>query len=356
MKRFLLQAVFLVLPLCASAKTPGLSFEYGVDADFRFDNREFGKSNDKVAPSMTIGAIAVTPTIGVGMLQNGNAKHRVMAGIDLRHDFGSEQKYDVFQEVTLWYDADVKLPKGNFKAAAGVFPRRFVEGDYSEAFWSDSLKFQDRNLDGLLLKYRSSDFFAELGADWMGMSGYERKERFEIFTAGCWNAKDWLSLGWAAMMYHYAGSDLAPGVVDNHKVNAYVKLDAASFTGMQELSLKAGPMFTYQWDRERDEKPSGPLGAEIVLTAKRWNVCIQNTTYAGQNLLPYYNGFDTGGFKYGNNLYRGQVFYSGFYDRIEACWTPRITDWLRLSLGARFHFNADGYLGCQQVIQLSVSL
>lgn len=356
MKKLLLLTLSLIVSLVSFAKTPGVTFEYGVDGDFRWDNREFARSDDKVAPSMTLGAIVLTPSVGVGIAQGDKARHRVMAGLDLRRDFGSEQSYNVFREVTLWYDADVQLKKGNFKGVAGVFPRRFVEGDYSEAFWSDSLKFQDRNMDGMLLKYRSSTFFAELGLDWMGMSGYDRKERFEIFTAGRWDAKEWLSLGWTAIMYHYAGSDLAPGVVDNHKFNPYVRLDAASWTGMQELSLKAGPMLTYQWDRERDAKPVAPMGAEFVLTARKWNVCIQNTTYAGQNLLYYYNGKDTGGFKYGNNLYRGLEFYGGFYDRIEACWAPRITDWLTLSVGARFHFNSDGYLGCQQVIHIKISL
>lgn len=357
MKRTALLILSLLLSVVSSARTPGVKFEYGVDGDFRFDNHEFAKSDDRIAPSMTLGAIVLTPSVGVSIAQSDKATHRVMAGIDLRRDFGAGEKAkDVFREVTLWYDADVKLPNGNFKGIAGIYPRRFVEGEYSEAFWSDSLKFQDRNMDGLLLKYRSSSFFAELGLDWMGMSGYDRKERFEIFTSGRWDAKEWLALGWAAVMYHYAGSDLAPGVVDNHKINPYLKFDAACWTGMQELSLKAGAMLTYQWDREREEKPRAPMGGEFVLTARKWNVALQNTAYAGQNLLPYYNGKDTGGFKYGNNLYRGLQFYGGFFDRVEARWTPRITDWLNLDVAARFYFNGDGYLGCQQIISLVLSL
>lgn len=352
MKRTFILSVLLLLSAVSSAKIPGLGFEYGLDGEFRFDNREFAKSDDKIAPSMTIGAIVLTPSVGAGISSGDKAKHTLMAGVDLRRDFGSEQTTDVFREITLWYGADVNLKKGNFKGVAGVFPRRFLEGEYSEAFWSDSLKFQDPNMDGVLLKYRSSTFFAELGLDWMGMSGYDRKERFEIFSSLLWNVRDWLSVGMTAMMYHYAGSDLAPGVVDNHKLNPYVRIDAASLTGMQELSLKAGPMLTYQWDRERDEKPVLPSGAEFVLTAKKWNVSIRNTAYAGRNLMYYYDGKDTGGFKYGNNLYRGLQFYRGFFDIAEVCWAPSITGWLHFTAGARFYFNADGYLGCRQVVSL----
>ena len=356
LRRLLLIASGLCLAAAALATGPKLSFEYGFDGDFRFDNREFSVSDERLSPSMTIGAVVLTPSVGVGFGQSDSARHRLMAGVDLRRDFGSGQTTDIFQEVTLWYDVCLKLPRGCFKAAAGVFPRSKIEGEYSEAFWSDSLRFNDRNLDGVLLEWRSSDFFAELGLDWMGMAGYDRKERFEIFSSLRWDALEWLSLGWSAVMYHYAGSELSPGVVDNHKFNPYVRLSAAHLTGMQDLSLKAGPVLTYQWDRVNDASPVTPCGAEFVLGAQKWNISVQNTTYLGQNLMYYYEGRDTGGFPYGNNLYRGLNFYRGFYDRLEIFWTPHFTSWLDFRLGARLHFDSSGYLGWAQVASLTVHL
>ena len=78
---------------------------------------------------------------------------------------------------------------GDFEAVAGIFPRTMQEGTYSELFYSDSLKFVDRLLEGLLLKWRSPRLYAELGCDWMGKLGYDRRERFQIFSAGEW--KEW---------------------------------------------------------------------------------------------------------------------------------------------------------------------
>lgn len=337
-------------------KTSPVRFEYDVDMLFHFDNREFAYSKDVITPSMTVNAIVLTPSVGFSVAQGQNASHRLMAGIDLVREMGSGQKYDVFREITVYYDAHVNLPKGRFEGIAGVFPRKYMEGEYSEAFYSDSLKFYDRNLDGVLLKYKSDRFYAELGCDWMGQAGHDRKERFEVFTAGRWDAAKWFALGWSASMYHYAGSEVAPGVVDNHKINPYLLVDASCFTGMQELSLKAGAMITYQWDRERDNGPHSPLGGEAVLTARNWNVCLKNTAYFGQNLLYYYNSRDLGGAKYGNDLYRGQPFYTGFYDRAEVSWNPRITDWCGLELSARMHFSRAGFLGWQQVLSLTFDL
>lgn len=339
-----------------NGKPSPVKFEYDANLHFYFDNREFAYSDDRITPSMTDNAIMLTPAVGFSVDQGLKANHRVMLGVDLLRNMGSGQTTNLFREITIYYDAHVNLKKGRFEGLAGVFPRRFMEGDYSESFYSDSLKFHDPNLDGILLKYRSDRFYAELGCDWMGQAGRERKERFEVYTAGRWNAVRWFALGWSGSIYHYAGSELAPGVVDNHKFNPYVLFDCACFTGMQELSLKAGPVITYQWDRSRDEHPVGPMGGEAVLKLRNWNFCVENTAYFGDNLLYYYQGKDLGGNKYGNNLYRGLPFYTGFYDRVVVSWNPRITDWCRLNLSARMHFAKSGFLGWQQVLSLTFNL
>lgn len=341
----------------AEKKPFPIRFEYDADFLFHFNNREFAYSGDRITPSMTTNAVVLTPAVGFSIKQKDVASHRLMVGIDMMRDMGSEQTTNIFREITIYYDAHVKMANGgHFEGLAGVFPRSYMEGEYSEAFYSDSLKFYDRNIDGILMKYGNDRFFAELGCDWMGQAGRTRKERFEVFTAGSWKAFPWLALGWTASMYHYAGSEVAPGVVDNHKINPYVRFDASCCTPLQELSLKAGPMLTYQWDREQDNTKRTPLGGEVVATARNWNVSVRNTTYFGDNLLVYYNGKDLGGTKYGNVLYRGLPFYTGFYDRVDLSWSPRITSWLGLELGARMHFSKDGFLGWQQVLSLVLDL
>lgn len=345
-----------LMPMNAHEKNKPIKFEYDVDFKYYFDNREFAYSEDRITPSSTINSVVLTPSVGFSVFQGEKATHRLMLGLDMVRDMGSGQTTNLFREITIFYNAQVKLKKGVFEGIAGVYPRRFMDGDYSEAFYSDSLKFFDRNLDGVLLKYRSDRFFAELGCDWMGKAGYDRKERFEIFSAGCWNATDWMALGWTVSMYHYAGSETAPGVVDNHKLNPYLSFSATKYLKIQELSLKAGAILTYQRDRVREKKAHFPSGGEAVLTLRNWNVCLQNTTYFGKNLLLYYNGLDTGGRKYGNDLYRGQPFYSGFYNRLDISWSPNITDWLGLCAGIRMHYTKDGFMGWQQRFGINLNL
>ena len=342
--------------LAEQTRRDRFAWEYDADFLFHFDNREFAYSQDAITPSMTVNAVVLTPTVGFSVTQSSRVHHRLTAGVELAHDLGSQTWQDLPREMLLFYDGHIRTRRGVFEGLAGIFPRRYAEGSYSEAFFSDSLKFYDRNLEGLLLKWRAPRFYAELGCDWMGQAGHERKERFQIISAGSWRAAWWLTLGWTGSFYHYAGSDLAPGVVDNHLLHPWVKLDFARRTPWQELSLQAGPLIGYQLDRMRAETPTVPAGGEAVLTLRRWNVSLQNTAYFGGNLQPLYAGHDLGGFKYSHDLYFGLPFYTRFYDRLEAAWTPAITRYLSLRLAARAHFSPAGFLGWQQVFSLHFNL
>ena len=72
--------------------------------------------------------------------------------------------------------------------------------------------------------------------------------------------------------------------------------------------------------------------------------------------MPLFGEQDAAGNPYGHNLYFGLPFYRGFYNRSEILWTPRISSFLHLEAGARFHFGKDGWLGWQQVLSLCFDL
>lgn len=328
-----------------------------LDLYYLFDNREFAASSDAYTPSMTNHGVRVSPMVGVQVRQNRYVSHRVMCGGMLQHNMGVPAGLaNNSCNVLMFYNAEVGMYKGIFDATVGIFQRTGMEGEYSEAFFSDSLKFHDPDLEGVLLKWKAPKMYAEIGLDWMGKKDYDVKERFQVFSAGKWSPAKWLSLGWAASMYHYAGSVIAPGVVDNQMVNPYVKLDLASALPLQELSLKAGMLATYQWDRKFDDTVHFPCGGEFVLCARYANVTFKDTFYSGGNLLYYYSGHDAAGHPYGNNLYRGSPFYRGTYNLAELGWTPLVTDYLDISFNLRFHYGEGGYYGCQQVFSLLFNL
>lgn len=239
--RLLHIAAFILLsslPLAASAGESDadsskvkVRFAYDLDFDMQFDNREFYKSD--FTTSMTIFGARLTPAVGVSLEQKNGVRHRLMTGIDVMKDFGAApvpagyapadspdadprlNNLNLFKEISLYYSVSKQLGKTGFEMVAGVFPRRFSEGSYSQAFFSDSLRFYDNNLEGLLLKFKRPQAYFEVGCDWMGMTGRYRKERFMIFTSGEGKVLPFLSLGYAAYLYHFAGAEVSPGVVDN---------------------------------------------------------------------------------------------------------------------------------------------
>ncbi|MBQ9184874.1 MAG: hypothetical protein IJ151_03250 [Bacteroidales bacterium] len=334
-----------------------ISVKYNLDFLFHFDNREFSSSGDDITPSYTEHAAVFKPMLGVMVKQSDNVQHYLMGGVDLQHDMGEQSWKHTAKEAVLYYEADVLSDKGLFQGFAGIFPRRQLEGSYSEAFFSDSLLFNDRLLEGVLLKWKAGDFYAELGCDWMGKLGHERRERFQLISAGSWKATPALTLGWSGLFYHYACSEVAPGVVDNHLLEPWIKADAACIAPwFSELSLQGGFMLGYQRNRKIQDKPDIPLGGEFTLTARRKNLVFKNTSYFGDNLQAMYHVRDESGAIYGNNLYPGLPFYTGFYDRAELSWEPELVKYITLRLAARAHFSKEGFLGWQQLVSLRFNL
>ena len=362
-----LSIIFLLFAAVFSAgakEKPKVSFAYDVDFEARFDNREFDKS--RFTRSMTIFGARLAPQVGLAVKEDDGAEHRLMAGIDVMKDFGSGvDNIGLFRELTRYYNCKKRIARTDMEIYAGIFSRGAMEGSYSEAFFSDSLKFYDNNLEGLLFKFRRPHAYFELGCDWMGQYGATRREKFMIFTAGEGKVFPFLSLGYAGYMLHYANSKQAKGLVDNILMNPYARFEFGEGIGLQALSLRLGWLQAMQRDRVYVGDFVFPYGGEIDQHVRNWNVGVDNRMFLGYDMLPYYNGVDNAGVKYGSNLYYGDPFYRlyddgrtgvGFYDRLEVYYEPKIARWLSARFAAVFHFNSTGYLGCQQLIGLKFKI
>ncbi len=387
--KYILSAVVLILCFSAESgarKTEKVRFAYDVDFEMNFDNRELYKSD--FSESMTIFGARLTPSVGVSIPQPTlGMNHRIMLGIDIMKDFGTspvmhdipgtpqhetasrQNNLDLFQEITLYYRLNKTFEKTNLELYAGIFPRKTMAGSYSEAFFSDSLKFYDNNLEGLILKiYRPKSYY-EVGCDWIGRKGYARKEKFMLFSAGESSITPWFKIGYAGYMFHFAGSGKAKGVVDNILLNPFVKFDFAGRLNFQEFSVRLGWLQSMQHDREFVGHYVFPGGGELDFAIKKWNVGIKNSLFYGMDMMPYYNSTDHGGDKYGSRLYMGDPFYRiydgrlnpysatiGLYDRLDISYEPHIGKYLSVRLAARFHFNNMKYSGCQQIVSLIFNL
>ena len=361
-------------------KERALKFAYDVDFEMNFDNREYAPS--AFSGSRTIFGARLTPSVGLKLNETSGGEHRLMFGIDVMKDFGDspvqpslaqpgnteelsrkKENLDLFHEITLYYKYLFSKGKSDIAITAGIFPRRFLGGDYSRAFFSDSLRFYDNNIEGLLLKFRRPASSFEVGCDWMGMAGVDRRERFMIFSSGAGEVSRLVSLGYSAYMYHFAGSANAGGVVDNILVNPYLKVDFSRLAPvMQTLYLSAGWLQSLQNDRELVHKYVAPGGAEIVAGIGKWNVSVVNRLFYGENMMPYYNSVGTGGRKYASDLYFGDPFYRvrdaggwRFYDRLEVAWEPGLSDFVDLKVAAVLHFSG-GFTGWQQLVSVHFNL
>ena len=352
----------LALPAAAQRQTSyyavdvrnRFSWEYDADVQHIFDNRYFVASNDAFIPSGTMNTLVLTPTAGFSVQQSRRVYHRIAVGAELAYDLGSQTWKGLFREPILFYDAHAQLERGVFEAVAGIFPRRFLEGSYSDAFFSGMYRNTDRQVEGVLLKWRSKRFFAELAGDRLSQHSDTGRERFQWITAGSWAATSWLSLGWMGTAYFFG--EPTPGTgrfVQNHMVEPWLKVDLAGRTKWQELSLQAGLLAGYQ---QKGGPAELPVGGEFRLTARRWNIGVTNVTYVGGDQMPYFRDRSDDGSIYATRLYFGTPCYSGFYDYTEVAWMPRISHYLFLRIAAKFHFRESGFLGWQQQFSLRFSL
>lgn len=360
----------------AQAKSPSDStkakvrFAYDVNFDMQFDNREFYKS--AFTPSMTIFGARLTPKIGFAVEQPNGTRHKLMAGVDIMKEFGSSgsdlktMNLNLFREITLCYHVERQLGKTGVSIDAGIFPRALTEGSYSTAFFSDSLRFYDNNLEGLLLKIRRPKAYFEFACDWMGLKEKYSRERFMLFTSGEGKVVDFLSLGYSAYLYHFASSGVSIGVVDNALVNPYLRFDLENITPLEIFSLRLGWLQSLQNDRANVGHYVFPCGGEFVTHIQKWNVGVRNDLFVGVDMMPYYNAKDNAGYKYGNLLYMGSPFYRvyddgtdgiGISDRLEVYYAPKFgLPYLNIKVSALFYFSARGYSGCRQMLSLNFNL
>ena len=367
----LLAPVFYALPAAASQadslSRPRLKFIYDVDFEYALDNAEFDYSNGYYEESSTLHAIRLIPGLGLWIDQNEKIRHTLFGSLQVYHDFG-KPGFDIMKLVNsmnLYYRIDAQLGNGQFSGIAGWFPRRFMEGEYIGAFFSPRNVFEDNSLEGLFLKYRTPKLYAELGLDWLGLKMGQSRERFRILTAGEYKFPYGLSACWAASFYHFACSETANNVVDNHMLHLYAKWSPEGLP-LQQLDVTLGAIATYQWDRAVRDSRTFPFGFQTDQTARKWDAGIHNSFYLGQDLMPFF-GVSDYGTPYARDLYFGEIFYHthikgfSFYDRLEAFYEPHIFPWLDLKVAIVLHFGNptqfySAFRGWQQMLGLRFNL
>ncbi len=353
MKRLFLSIAALAMSLSLGAQTviPAWDLHFWGT----IVNDEFDISNQELATSGTIAAVRLSPYVGIRI----GGDHRIMGGFDIMKDFGTGSNKPV-TELGVWYQYD--NDKG-FTVAAGIIPYSILKGSYSTLIYSEASSYYDAHLDGFYLGWQKERSKYEVGLDWSGKFAPDRREEFNVFSAGTGWITPWLALCWEGMFHHYASSGAVQGVVDDHILHPYVQLEFSSLLPLDRLEFSLGGIVGYQMDRRKDERKI-PKGADLVIDVSKWGFGVRNQFYYGQSQAPFYHSTDASGAEYGSGLYMRSSYWQirrdgqwGLYDRLEAYWSKSfLNDYISLGVHAVFHFDYLGILGFQQIVSAKVNL
>lgn len=328
--------------LFAAADLHAQQFFVGADFTTRFDNREYTGTYFADA-SETFFSARLTPQAGLRW----DERNSLTVAVDLLQDFGDGARFLTEAKPQVFYQ--FHSPK--VLAAAGIFPREILMGDYGEAFFDRSYLFYHNRISGVMGNYRSERGFVELAIDWEGMQSKTIREKFRILSAGRYEGER-LYGGYALSLLHYAKtSDPAPeeGVVDNLLVNPFAGI---RFSAYFDFDIRLGYLQSLQRDRIAENGWVMPKGGMIDIRLSRWGLTLGNMLYAGQNLMPFYGA-------YGDALYANCVFFGTsdhIYNRTEVSYDRRFFhDTLGVKAGIFFHYDGKG-MGTQQLLEVNVRL
>jgi len=345
--------------------------EYDIDFQYFFDLRSFDASDGIFMSSQTYNVARFSPAAMLRFDQDRQTTHRLALGVDLTKDLGvnptssatysdteheaSQSNFNLIKEIFFYYNYRKSIGDGLLDFYAGIHPRTVLDGEYTRAIFADDIRYYDPNLEGLTFKYSAPRFKAEITADISGIRGVDRVGCEMLFTSGAYRLLDWASLGWSASYTHTNGSLLAGADADFALANPYAKVDLGPAVGMKELSLKAGPIASYQLDyripiisegEETKDNPHFPMGVEAIFSVRHWSLGLEDTFYYGDNQQVYRSSAyaNTSAPTYAGTLYSGETFYftrRGFpawYNRLELYWQPISTGFVTARFSATGHF------------------
>lgn len=339
-RKLIFAALFTMLFPAAGLQAQ--QFFAGVEFTTRFDNREY-TGTDFADASRTFFSARLTPQAGLRW----DACNSLIVAVDLLQDFGDDAKFLTEAKPQVYY----QFHSPNVLAAAGIFPREKLMGDYGEAFFDRSYIFYNNRISGVMGNYRSEAGFVELAIDWEGMQSKTIREKFRILSAGRYEGERFYG-GYALSLLHFAKtSDPAPdeGVVDNILVNPFAGI---RFHAWCDFDIRLGYLQSLQRDRIAENGWVTPKGGMLDIRLSRWGLTLGNMLYAGQNLMPFYG-------TYGDALYANCVFFGTedhIYNRTEISYDRRFFhDTLGVKAGIFFHYDGKG-MGTQQLLEVNVRL
>jgi hypothetical protein len=268
-----------------------------------FDNTEFSGSSVQIPQTMA--GVHLAPEIGLSWQK----KHRILAGIDVLHESGSEKAISYY-DVVLYYEYAGKP----FRFYAGAFPRQLALNKYPRMFFQDSINNYRPVLNGIFWEFNAKTNYANVWLDWVSQQTDKEREAFFMGWSGRYNRKPFY-IQHFGYMFHFAKTKNRENhepLHDNGLILTSLGLDLASGTSFEKLEVNAGWSSGFERNRETGvwNTPQGLL-SELKVEYK--GLELFNTYYKGRSQQVFRN-------EYGNALYWGDpVYRTKEYDRIDFC-------------------------------------
>jgi hypothetical protein len=247
--------------------------------------------------------IHLVPEIGL----NWQGKHRILAGIDVLHELGSDKEISDSKAI-LYYEYAGKP----FRFYAGAFPRQLALDKYPRMFFQDSINNYRPALNGIFWELNVKGNYANVWLDWVNRQTDERREAFFMGWSGRYNQKPFYVQHFG-YMFHFAKSknrERLESLHDNGLILTSLGLDLASWTPFEKLEINAG--LSAGFERNRGAGVWNiPCGLLSELKVEYKGLELFNTYYKGGSQQVFRDD-------YGNALYWGDPFYrTKEYDRVD---------------------------------------
>lgn len=329
-------ALAIVCVLCTIFHSPAQEFEWNVDFNTVFDNREGDRTyNDP----KTFFHTQLAPEIGVSLM---GGKHTLMGGAVWTQPIGCEWNgYRVSPTLYYQYKSD-----NGWRFSFGMFPRLQLFEPMPNYIWNDSIYYSQRNIRGALIQYRGAKGYFEGMLDWRGMQTDIQREAFNIIARGEWYpSRSWI-VGGLVMMNHFAKQKNPPegqSIVDNFMINPYIGINLREHTALDSLTIKIGALSGITRHRAFGNWKT-PVGLWIdAAIEKKW-FGAKETFYVGGKLFPYYQE---------NRwlLDQGEPFYqSSYYSRTQVYANLLSNSFMNLQASLDFNVAKDNFNFYQRLI------
>lgn len=265
-----------------------------------FDNTEFGHSAFTIPQTMA--GVMVAPEAGLVW----DSIHKVNAGVNLMHEFGSSAVIDKFYP-TIYYEFN----RGAQRFIMGAFPRMRVIGNYPRLFFRDSINYYRPNINGIFWEFRKNRNYFNTWLDWTGRQSKTVNEAFFIGFSGRYNFGIFFVQHFG-YMFHLAGKMdpvVEEALHDNLLFNTSAGIDLSGKTRFRTLEANAG--WVTRFERSRAENTGWiKLNGFLMETRAEYKMFgLFNIFFTGDGMMYFYSSR-------GNQLYWGDpVYRSRIYDR-----------------------------------------